>query len=100
MLKNQIVSSANGEKSVNVNGGVDNDVPEGVHKSQQVLGDKEESGSTGRFKDPKIPQSGGSFLCLMEEVVKVGNIMGYNMEGVINNLSQIIETHGESMVNR
>ncbi|GJZ37561.1 RNA-directed DNA polymerase, eukaryota [Tanacetum coccineum] len=32
-------SSANGEKSVNVNGGVDNDVPEGVHKSQQAKKD-------------------------------------------------------------
>nr|GEZ67726.1 glucose-methanol-choline oxidoreductase, FAD/NAD(P)-binding domain protein [Tanacetum cinerariifolium] len=34
------------------------------------------------------------------EVVKVGQTMGYNMEGVVNNLSDIIESHGESLVNR
>ncbi|GKG04910.1 hypothetical protein Tco_0315297, partial [Tanacetum coccineum] len=48
----------------------------------------------------EAPRSGGSFLCLMEEVVKVGQTIGYNMEGVVNNLSDIIESHGESLVNR
>nr|GEX14542.1 RNA-directed DNA polymerase, eukaryota [Tanacetum cinerariifolium] len=43
---------------------------------------------------------GGSFLSLMEEVVKVGQTMGYNIEGVVNNLSKIIDSHGVSSVNR
>ncbi|GJR00701.1 RNA-directed DNA polymerase, eukaryota [Tanacetum coccineum] len=50
----------------------------------------DESASFGRFKKSVAPSSGGSFMCLMEEVVKVGQTMGYNMDGVINNLSDII----------
>ncbi|GJS12354.1 zinc finger, CCHC-type containing protein [Tanacetum coccineum] len=55
----------------------------------------DESASFGRFKKSVAPSSGGSFMCLMEEVVKVGQTMGYNMDGVINNLSDIIESQGE-----
>ncbi|GJR29611.1 RNA-directed DNA polymerase, eukaryota [Tanacetum coccineum] len=44
----------------------------------------DESASFGRFKKSVAPSSGGSFMCLMEEVVKVGQTMGYNMDGVIN----------------
>nr|GEW87702.1 nucleotide-binding alpha-beta plait domain-containing protein [Tanacetum cinerariifolium] len=57
-------------------------------------GDASESVCTGRFKKSEVPRIGGSFLCLMEEVVKVGQIMGYNMEGCVNNLSEIIESKG------
>nr|GEW59620.1 nucleotide-binding alpha-beta plait domain-containing protein [Tanacetum cinerariifolium] len=68
--------------------------------SQDPFGDDVDSVSVGRFKKSEAPRSGGSFLCLMEEVVKVGQTIGYNMEGVVNNLSDIIESHGESLVNQ
>ncbi|GKA64454.1 hypothetical protein Tco_0764060 [Tanacetum coccineum] len=35
-----------------------------------------------------------------DDVDSVGQTIGYNMEGVVNNLSDIIESHGESLVNR
>ncbi|GJR00406.1 hypothetical protein Tco_0523390 [Tanacetum coccineum] len=60
----------------------------------------DESASFGRFKKSVEPSSGGSFMCLMKEVVKVGQTMGYNMDGVINNLSDIIESQGASIVDR
>ncbi|GJT19197.1 hypothetical protein Tco_0877903 [Tanacetum coccineum] len=63
-------------------------------------GDASESVCTGRFKKSEVPCTGGSFLCLMEEVVKVGQTMGYNMEGCVNNLSEIIESQGALMVHR
>nr|GEZ78612.1 RNA-directed DNA polymerase, eukaryota [Tanacetum cinerariifolium] len=46
-------------------------------------GDVSESVCSGRFKQSEVPRTGGSFLGLMEEVVKVGQTMGYNMEGGI-----------------
>nr|GEU53247.1 integrase, catalytic region, zinc finger, CCHC-type, peptidase aspartic, catalytic [Tanacetum cinerariifolium] len=54
----------------------------------------------GRFKKSEVSRTGGSFLCLMEEVVKVGRIMGYNMEGCVKNFTEIIESQGASMVHR
>nr|GEZ47880.1 RNA-directed DNA polymerase, eukaryota [Tanacetum cinerariifolium] len=53
------------------------------------------SDSNVRIKKSKVSRSGGSFLGLMEEVVKVGQTMGYNIEGCVKNLSEIIESHGE-----
>ena len=55
---------------------------------------------SGRFKNSAAPRMGGSFLSLMEEVVKVGQTMGYNMVGCETNLSEIIKNQGESMVHR
>ncbi|GJY67261.1 RNA-directed DNA polymerase, eukaryota [Tanacetum coccineum] len=92
-------SRINGEEVVieKHNEGVQNEDQEGVQENFQQADTIKESVSTGRFKDTKNHRSGGSFMCLMEEVDKVGSTMGYNMEGVINNMSQIIETQGESM---
>ncbi|GJZ26819.1 RNA-directed DNA polymerase, eukaryota [Tanacetum coccineum] len=47
---------------------------------------KQESGATksvcsGHFKKSEIPRTRGSILNLMDELVKVGQTMGYNMEG-------------------
>nr|GFA61874.1 RNA-directed DNA polymerase, eukaryota [Tanacetum cinerariifolium] len=58
--------------------------------SGKSMEDKEESMCSGHFRKPKIPRSGGSILQLMEEVVKVGQIMGYNMEGCSKNIEEII----------
>nr|GEV64792.1 RNA-directed DNA polymerase, eukaryota, reverse transcriptase zinc-binding domain protein [Tanacetum cinerariifolium] len=56
--------------------------------------DKSESVCSGHFKSSSVPRSGGSILGLMGELVKVGNTMGYNMDGVPSNMAQIIETQG------
>ncbi|GJR52782.1 RNA-directed DNA polymerase, eukaryota [Tanacetum coccineum] len=57
-----------------VNGNVDEEirVDEGVSDNMKSKGDKVESMNTGRVKKSEAPRSGGSFLNLMEEVVKVG----------------------------
>nr|GEZ01651.1 RNA-directed DNA polymerase, eukaryota [Tanacetum cinerariifolium] len=77
------------------------DVPEKKQMKRMiritVRSDDVDSVSICRFKKSEAPRSRGSFLCLMEEVMKVGQTMGYNMEGVVNNLSDIIESHGESL---
>ncbi|GKG26735.1 hypothetical protein Tco_0402438, partial [Tanacetum coccineum] len=66
--------------------------------------DKDNSGSvnknsecnnSGYFKSSDRPRSGGSILNLMEEVVKVGQTMGYNMDGCIKDITVIIESQGE-----
>lgn len=74
----------------------------GQEANEDVLskGDNEKSASFDRFKHSESPKAGGSFVGLMEEVVKVGLTMGYNMDGVVNNLSEIIGSHGVSSVNR
>ncbi|GKA49590.1 nucleotide-binding alpha-beta plait domain-containing protein [Tanacetum coccineum] len=60
-------------------------------------GSKAASVCSGSFKKSSVPRSGGSFLGLMEEVVKVGQTMGYNMEGCEINLAEIIKSQGASM---
>ncbi|GJV01931.1 RNA-directed DNA polymerase, eukaryota, reverse transcriptase zinc-binding domain protein [Tanacetum coccineum] len=55
-----------------------------------------DSGCSGRFKKSVAPRTGGSILCLMEEVVKVGQTMGYNMEGCVKDIMNIIESRGAS----
>ncbi|GKE71744.1 RNA-directed DNA polymerase, eukaryota [Tanacetum coccineum] len=61
------------------------------------LGYKGAESQSVRFKKSEAPRTGVSFLGLMEEVVKVGQTMGYNMKGCVNNLSEIIASHGVSM---
>ncbi|GJY87623.1 nucleotide-binding alpha-beta plait domain-containing protein [Tanacetum coccineum] len=58
--------------------------------SGKSMEDKEESMCSGHFKKAEIPRSRRSILQLMEEVVKVGQIMGYNMEGCSKNIEEII----------
>ncbi|GKB98173.1 RNA-directed DNA polymerase, eukaryota [Tanacetum coccineum] len=43
-------------------------------------------------------QKGGSILQLMDELVKVGQTMGYNMEGCMQNIEVIIGSQGECNV--
>ncbi|GJY00460.1 RNA-directed DNA polymerase, eukaryota [Tanacetum coccineum] len=78
-------------------------IVEKEHNEQERInnynGSKDEmSGSvcSGIFKKPVAPQSGGSILCVLEELVKVGQAMGYNMKGCVNNISEIIESQGVS----
>nr|GFC34042.1 RNA-directed DNA polymerase, eukaryota [Tanacetum cinerariifolium] len=64
--------------------------------SGKLMEDKEESIYSGHFRKAKIPRSGGSILQLIEEVVKVGEITGYNMEGCSENIEEIIGSLSES----
>ncbi|GJZ05849.1 RNA-directed DNA polymerase, eukaryota, reverse transcriptase zinc-binding domain protein [Tanacetum coccineum] len=50
--------------------------------------------SSGHFKASEIPRTGGSILGLLDEVVKVGMVMGYKMEGCMSNIAEIIEAQG------
>ncbi|GJY32993.1 RNA-directed DNA polymerase, eukaryota, reverse transcriptase zinc-binding domain protein [Tanacetum coccineum] len=47
----------------------------------------------------KKRDDGGSILNLMDEVVKVGQTIGYKMEGCIKNIEEIIESRGVDEVN-
>nr|GEU79159.1 RNA-directed DNA polymerase, eukaryota [Tanacetum cinerariifolium] len=46
------------------------------------------------LKKSKGPRSGGSILNLLEDVVKVGHVMGYNMDGCVSNMEEIINSQG------
>ncbi|GKE28213.1 hypothetical protein Tco_1443597, partial [Tanacetum coccineum] len=46
------------------------------------------------FKKSEVPRTGGSLLMVMEELIKVGQTMGYNMEGCTKNIEEIIESQG------
>ncbi|GKC62400.1 RNA-directed DNA polymerase, eukaryota, partial [Tanacetum coccineum] len=54
-----------------------------------------ESKHSGQSKYSVLPRTGGSILNLMEEVMKVGQTMGYNMDGCIKDITEIIESQGE-----
>ncbi|GKG02032.1 hypothetical protein Tco_0306737, partial [Tanacetum coccineum] len=56
--------------------------------------DVAESVCSGHFKKSVTPRTCGSILNLMEELVKVGQTMGYNMDGCVNNMTEIIESQG------
>ncbi|GJX83604.1 hypothetical protein Tco_0333085, partial [Tanacetum coccineum] len=53
-----------------------------------------------KFKMSEIPRTGGSILSVMEEIVKVGITMGYNMDGCANDITKIIESQGGYGVNK
>nr|GEZ14197.1 RNA-directed DNA polymerase, eukaryota [Tanacetum cinerariifolium] len=59
-----------------------------------------DSGCSGRFKKSVAPRTGGFILCLMKEVVKVGQTIGYNMEGCVKDIMNIIESQRASNVHR
>ncbi|GJX89529.1 nucleotide-binding alpha-beta plait domain-containing protein [Tanacetum coccineum] len=55
---------------------------------------------SGRLKKSKVPRIGGSILGLLEEIVKVGQTIGYNIEGCVRDMTGIIESQGEAEVLR
>nr|GEV24715.1 nucleotide-binding alpha-beta plait domain-containing protein [Tanacetum cinerariifolium] len=50
--------------------------------------------SSGHFKVSEAPRLGGSMIGLLEEVVKVGQVMGFKMDGCISNMEEIIGSQG------
>ncbi|GJT66475.1 RNA-directed DNA polymerase, eukaryota [Tanacetum coccineum] len=80
---------------------------EGVHSFQEedtgvkkygskkkAKDDVVESMCPGHFQKPETPWSGGSILQSMDDMVKVGQTVGYNMEKCIKNMEEIIESQG------
>nr|GEY81496.1 RNA-directed DNA polymerase, eukaryota, reverse transcriptase zinc-binding domain protein [Tanacetum cinerariifolium]GEY81503.1 RNA-directed DNA polymerase, eukaryota, reverse transcriptase zinc-binding domain protein [Tanacetum cinerariifolium] len=72
---------------------------EGNNSSARPNDQLSDSNCSGRFKTSEIPRSRGSILSLMDELVRVGQTMGYRMEGCENDIIEIIESQRASMVN-
>nr|GEZ03745.1 hypothetical protein [Tanacetum cinerariifolium] len=49
---------------------------------------------SGHFKTSMVPRTGGSILSLMDELVKVGQVIGYKMDGCMSNMTEIIKSEG------
>ena len=62
--------------------------------------ERTESVGSGYFKTNEVPRTGGSLLMMMDELIKVGQTMGYNMEGCMKNIEEIIKLKGENEIFR
>nr|GFB60309.1 hypothetical protein [Tanacetum cinerariifolium] len=51
--------------------------------------DVNESTCSGHFKNSNGPQTGGSIIQLIEDLVNVGQTMGYDMTGCMKNMENI-----------
>nr|GFB62764.1 RNA-directed DNA polymerase, eukaryota, reverse transcriptase zinc-binding domain protein [Tanacetum cinerariifolium] len=71
-----------------------NDAQSNCCENPNVKGSGNGSISSGHFKVSEVPKTGGSLIDLLEEVVKVGQVMGFKMEGCISNLEEIIGSQG------
>ncbi|GJV73341.1 RNA-directed DNA polymerase, eukaryota [Tanacetum coccineum] len=60
-----------------------NDVSSGNRFKVNSKDDSVESAPSGHFKKSVIPRTGGSILGILDEVVKVGQVMGYKMDGCL-----------------
>nr|GEW19607.1 nucleotide-binding alpha-beta plait domain-containing protein [Tanacetum cinerariifolium] len=71
-----------------------NDAASGSRMHNSAKEVRNDSSSSGHFKKSEIPRTGGSILKLLEEVVKVRHVMGYNMKGCMSNMAKIIGSQG------
>nr|GEW42458.1 nucleotide-binding alpha-beta plait domain-containing protein [Tanacetum cinerariifolium] len=62
--------------------------------------DCRESAVSGHFKKSMKPRTGGSIVGVLDELVKVGQVMGYNIEGCKSNMADIIRSQGAKDVFR
>ncbi|GJR52786.1 RNA-directed DNA polymerase, eukaryota [Tanacetum coccineum] len=53
-----------------------------------------ESQCSGHFRRVEGPKTRGSILQLLDDVVKVGQTMGYQMDGCVSNIEEIIKSRG------
>nr|GEY59526.1 RNA-directed DNA polymerase, eukaryota [Tanacetum cinerariifolium] len=60
--------------------------------------DANESTCSGHFKKSTGPRTGGSIIQLIEDLVNVGQTMGYDMMGCMKNIENIIESQGGTQV--
>nr|GFA38625.1 RNA-directed DNA polymerase, eukaryota [Tanacetum cinerariifolium] len=49
---------------------------------------------SGHFQNVGTPKTGGFIIQLMEDLIKIGQTMGYKMDGCINNISEIVNIQG------
>nr|GFB94105.1 nucleotide-binding alpha-beta plait domain-containing protein [Tanacetum cinerariifolium] len=96
-------NASNDENVVNVNKWngekVDND-DSGRCSKENGQTYASESVCSGHFKKSEVPRTGSSILNLLDEVVKVGQVMGYKMDGCMANMEDIIQSQGEEDVFR
>ncbi|GJT64897.1 RNA-directed DNA polymerase, eukaryota [Tanacetum coccineum] len=88
------------EVNKELKGATSNKVNEHVNSTSNKL---EESGPKGKLSSnnsicSKRVHTGGSVLQLMDELVQIGQTMGYNMEGCMRNIEVIIGSRGECNV--
>nr|GEU72355.1 reverse transcriptase domain-containing protein [Tanacetum cinerariifolium] len=60
-------------------------------KNNWSMKDGTKSVVLGHFKKVESPRTGRSILLLMDELIKEGQTMGYNMDGCMKNMEEIIE---------
>ncbi|GJW59932.1 RNA-directed DNA polymerase, eukaryota [Tanacetum coccineum] len=80
------VEEGRGGNSKNGNeGNVDvvNAVPSGNNSGMNSKEGGTESVCSGHFKKSEVPRTCGSILSLLDDVVKVGQVMGYKMDGCL-----------------
>nr|GEX44636.1 RNA-directed DNA polymerase, eukaryota [Tanacetum cinerariifolium] len=70
--------------------GVVNDGSSSNRFNRNSKEDNVESVVSGHFKKSTISRTGGSILGILDEMVKVGQVMGYNMDGCKSNMADII----------
>nr|GEY33271.1 hypothetical protein [Tanacetum cinerariifolium] len=87
-------------ESINKDSGTGDNGKDGNDKGEQSgmksKNDSNESVCSGHFKKSEKPRTGGSILNVLDDVVKVGQVMGYKMDGCIANMAEIIESQGEA----
>nr|GEZ58993.1 RNA-directed DNA polymerase, eukaryota [Tanacetum cinerariifolium] len=101
LLKSAKRKDSTQEKDKGIQNIPEDDVSSEVRKSDLKMHDKEngtDSACSGHFKKSDIPYSSGSILLVMDELVKVGQTMGYNMEGCMKNIEEIIESQGVNVI--
>nr|GEY59362.1 RNA-directed DNA polymerase, eukaryota [Tanacetum cinerariifolium] len=97
------VKEGRGGNSENMNEGnvdVDNVVPSGNHSGMNSKEGETESVCSGHFKKSEVPHTSGSIMSLLDDVVKVGQVMGYKMDGCMSNMAEIIESQGVDEIGR
>nr|GEX35278.1 RNA-directed DNA polymerase, eukaryota, reverse transcriptase zinc-binding domain protein [Tanacetum cinerariifolium] len=71
-----------------------------AHERVEVSNETHESTCSGHFKKSKVPRKGGSILEVIDDLVNVGQTMGYDMTGCIKNIEEIIESQGVDEIHR
>nr|GEW89057.1 nucleotide-binding alpha-beta plait domain-containing protein [Tanacetum cinerariifolium] len=89
-VKPSVVKNSSGNQGASnqgdhVNAGIDNS----YSKREGT-----ESVGSGCFKKGDALHTGGSILTVMDELIKVGQTMGFKMDGCMKNIEEIIESQG------
>ncbi|GJW51802.1 RNA-directed DNA polymerase, eukaryota [Tanacetum coccineum] len=66
-----------------------------MNNSQEVFQD-----ANSESVDPNVVKEGGSVLEVLEDMIRVGQAMGYTMDGCVKDLERIIGTQGADDVHR